>query len=125
MEQKTENVGQHFLIGMMANQLMPFVIKGEDIQSSLNNKDAVIKRSINVATVIAKQIQERVGDEDTEVVLTAASSTAETVGAMIEKDPGGTFANLESRTKVAIDMVIELNESVEKLDENVNEEEEQ
>jgi hypothetical protein len=112
MEQP-EKVELNFLIGMAANQLMPSIIKSGDIMSTLNNKDAVINQSINIAKTIATKVVERVGDEeDVDIILTAASSANQALAAMIARDPEGTFANIEKRTEVAIDMVIELNKRV-------------
>nr|WP_321405844.1 hypothetical protein [uncultured Carboxylicivirga sp.] len=115
-----------FVVGMAANQLMPSIIKSADINGTLNNIDGIIKRSINIAESLAKQIHEQIGEEDDqEYILMIASSATETLGAMIVRDPEGTVGNLEKRTKVAVDIVIELNKRVDNKIENVNQEEEQ
>jgi len=115
-----------FVVGMAANQVMPSLIMSADITSTLNQQDAAIKNSIKIAECLAQVVQEKVGEEDDqEYILMIASSATETLGAMIVRDPEGTLVNLEKRTKVAVDIVIELNKRVDNKVENVNQEEEQ
>nr|WP_321453566.1 hypothetical protein [uncultured Carboxylicivirga sp.] len=122
--EKIEKNELDFVVGMAANQVLPSLIMSVDITSTLNQQDAAIKNSIKIAECLAQVVQEKVGEEDDqEYILMIASSAAETLGAMIMRDLEGTTSNLERRTKVAVDLVIELNKSVDNKVENVNQEE--